>query len=269
MAVKGERVYETYQNVIASRKGHIGIVTLNRPDKFNVLSRAMMSDIGSAVGELNEDDEVRVILINAEGKHFGTGLDLDEFPISGTYEEARAYLEFMHTHCYWALRNSGVPIVTAMQGYALAGGAHVAVACADICVASEDVKIGYVAIDVGFTCVGGYAGLQSLVGVRKAKEMILTSRLIGAEEALSCGLVNKVVPLEKLDEASMEMAEVIASKPPLSVRATKRIFARHDRLTFVDEDIVYGVLGGLLQAQDAKVAMQAFKDKTTPVYSGR
>ena len=159
--------------------------------------------------EMGQDPEVRVVVIDANGKHFSTGIALDEFK-GKTSKEYREFIHLMDEHNHTIARMKK-PVIASVKGYALANGAGLSFAC-DLTVAAEDAKFGTTAINVGLICLGPAAPLARNVGLKKALEMVLTGDIISAAEAQRLGLVNKVVPADKLEEATLELAAKLAAK---------------------------------------------------------
>jgi len=268
----GEKVYTTYEKVIASKKDRVGILTLNDPERANVLGRAMIRDIGSALRELQEDDGVQVIVLNAIGKHFCSGFDVtDWLPLRENRTELAKYIRFFHENLFGALQKMSRPLISAVQGKALAGGAGIGIRIPDIVVISEETEVAFTGINAGASCLVSVGQLERAVGMKKTREWILTGRLISAQECLDSGLVNKVVPVEKLGEAAMEYAELIASKAPLATMVTKTGFNRMSELMPAEaEAYAYtSVFYELVLSEDCKEGIAAFKEKRAPKWKGQ
>ena len=148
-------------------------------------------ELNDALREMEQDPEVRVVVIDANGKNFSTGISLDEFK-GKTNKEYREFIHLMDEHNHTIARMKK-PVIASVKGYALANGAGLSFAC-DLTVAAEDAKFGTTAINVGLICLGPAAPLARNVGLKKALELVLTGDIIPAAEAQRLGLVNKVVP---------------------------------------------------------------------------
>lgn len=215
---------------------HIARIRLNRPERANAQDTQLLYELNEAFDRAAHDDEVRVIILAAEGKHFSAGHDLSETdsaaamrrhrtiaPVCGfgcagaeaqMSREEEIYLGFSER---W--RNIPKPTIAAVQGKCIAGGLMLAWPC-DLIVASEDASFADPVVSFG---VGGIEWFHHVneVGMRKAKEMLFTSDAIGAAEALQLGMVNRVVPRAELQEAAMEMARRIADKSRFALKMTK------------------------------------------------
>jgi enoyl-CoA hydratase/carnithine racemase len=257
----------TEPDVIVEKEGHIGLITLNRPhdrNNFNVLFARQLND---ALLKLDEDPDVRVVVIRANGKNFSTGISLDEFKNKSPLEY-REFIRKMDEHNHTIARMKK-PVIASVQGLCLANGAGLSFAC-DLTVAAEDAKFGTTAINVGLICLGPSAPLARLVGRKKVLEMVLTGDMISAAEALSLGLVNKVVPKEQLEEATMELAGKLAAKSPLALQAGKKgIYASADMPYEKGLDVLSDIFASLCATEDAEAGVEAFLEKKKPAWKER
>jgi enoyl-CoA hydratase len=204
-------------------RDRVAVLSLNRPEVANVQNGELLDQLDAAWTRAVEDPEVRVIVLRANGKHFSAGHDLkssEQAPEKITLDfiysvEARRYLEYS---LRW--RNAPKPSIAAVQGRCIAGGLMVAWPC-DLIMASEDALFSDPVVMMG---IGGveYHGHTWELGARKAKEILFTGRSVTAREAEQTGMVNHVVPREKLDEETMELANRIAQMPPFGLRQAKR-----------------------------------------------
>ncbi|MBE6008041.1 MAG: hypothetical protein E7235_02455 [Lachnospiraceae bacterium] len=206
--------------VILEKKGPIAVLTLNNPKKLNSLSSAFMKDIDKAIDEVEKDRSIFVLIITGVEKAFIAGADIEEMlPLTASES------------LFWGKEGADlndkieamrVPVIAALNGFTLGGGNELAMAC-DIRIASEKAKFGQPEVGLGITPgAGGTQRLPRLVGLAKAKELLYTARVIGAEEALSIGLVNKVVPHEELMNEAMAMAEMICGNGQIAVQEVKK-----------------------------------------------
>ncbi len=200
------------------KKNAVAIIRLNSPDNLNALGTGMLDALGSALRRLESDETIRAVIITGE-KVFCAGADLKELK-DKSVEEASAYARAVN-HTFSLIENSGLPVIAAVNGYALGGGCELAMAC-DIRIASEDAKFGQPEINVGLIpASGGTQILQRLIGIGKAKELIMTGRIIGAAEAEAIGLVDKVVNEGALMAASEEIAGLLSQKSPALLKIIK------------------------------------------------
>ena len=218
----------SYQTLLVEKTPPLVIVTLNRPAKLNAVNGQMLQELPQLLAELRTDTAIRFVIFTGAGRAFSSGADLsqrgDEQPQEGapSYEGARLGQLAAHDTIR-SLQNLEQVTIAAVNGYCLGAGLVFAMAC-DFIIAAQDALLGVPEANVGiFYTWGSSARLSRLVGPMRAKEMIMTCENVSAEQALSIGLVNKVVPLEKLMEAAREMVDKIASKSPLAIRLTKKL----------------------------------------------
>jgi|UniRef100_A0A7C5AMT9 enoyl-CoA hydratase/carnithine racemase len=256
-----------YTNVLVEKREHVGFITLNRPQAMNTFNVPFARELNDALWEHERDPEVRVVVINANGKHFSTGISLDEFK-GKTNKEYREFIRLMDEHNHTIARMKK-PVIASVKGYALANGAGLSFAC-DLTVAAEDAKFGTTAINVGLICLGPAAPLVRNVGRKKALEMVLTGDIISAAEAQRLGLVNKVVPPEQLEEATWELAQKLAAKSPLALQMGKAgIYGMADVPYHQALDMLSDMFAALCSTEDAEEGVRAFLEKRTPVWKGR
>ena len=201
----------------------VAVITLNRPHKANALAMDLLDDLDAAWTRAADDDEVRVIVLRGNGKHFSSGHDLkgggrapEKITLEYVYTyEARRYLEYS---LRW--RNVPKPSIAAVQGKCIAGGLLLCWPC-DLIVAADNAEFSD---PVAYMGIGGveYHGHTWELGARKAKEILFTGRAVTAGEAEQAGMVNRVVPLAELETATMELARHIAQMHPFALRQAKR-----------------------------------------------
>jgi enoyl-CoA hydratase/carnithine racemase len=256
-----------YTNVMVDKREQIGFITLNRPQAMNTFNVPFARELNDALWEMEEDPGVRVVVIDANGKHFSTGISLDEFK-GKTTKEYREFIRLMDEHNHTIARMKK-PVIASVKGYALANGAGLSFAC-DLTVAAEDAKFGTTAINVGLICLGPAAPLARNVGRKKALEMVLTGDIISAAEAQRLGLVNRVVPPEKLEEATLELAAKLAAKSPLALQIGKAgIYGMEDVPYHKALDMLSERFAALCCTEDAEEGVKAFLEKRKPVWRER
>ncbi len=256
-----------YTNVLVEKRDRIGFITLNRPQAMNTFNVPFARELNDALWEMEKDPEVRVVVINANGKHFSTGISLDEFK-GKTHKEYREFIRLMDEHNHTIARMTK-PVIASVKGYALANGAGLSFAC-DLTVAAEDAKFGTTAINVGLICLGPAAPLARSLGRKKTLEMVLTGDIISAAEAERLGLVNKVVPPDKLEEATLELATKLAEKSPLALREGKAgIYAMADVPYHQALDMLSDRFAALCSTEDAEEGVRAFLEKRKPEWKER
>jgi enoyl-CoA hydratase/carnithine racemase len=254
-------------NVLVEKRDRIGFITLNRPQAMNTFNVPFARELNHALWDHEKDPDVRVVVIDANGKHFSTGISLDEFK-DKTSQEYREFIHLMDEHNH-TIAKMKKPVIASVKGYALANGAGLSFAC-DITIAAEDAKFGTTAINVGLICLGPAAPLARNVGLKKALEMVLTGDIISAAEAQRLGLVNRVVPPDKLEEATLELATKLAAKSPLALQAGKSgLYAMQGVPYLQGLDLLSDRFAALCSTEDAVVGVKAFLEKRTPVWRER
>ncbi len=257
----------SYTNVLVDKRDHIGFITLNRPQAMNTFNVPFARELNDALWEMEQDPEVRVVVIDANGKHFSTGISLDEFK-EKTSKEYREFIHLMDEHNH-TLARMKKPVIASVKGYALANGAGLSFAC-DLTVAAEDAKFGTTAINVGLICLGPAAPLARNLGLKKTLEMVLTGDIISAAEAERLGLVNKVVPSDKLEEATLELAAKLAAKSPLALQTGKSgVYAMQNVPYSQALNMLSDRFAALCSTEDAEEGVKAFLEKRKPVWRER
>lgn len=211
--------YNHYKNIAVERKGRILSVTLNRPDRLNAITPAMHAELATIFADIRKDAEADVVTMTGAGRGFCAGADLKE-PVPDRETGERIFVEAREI--ILNILELDKPLITGVNGPAAGLGATLAL-FADIVIASDRARIGDTHVKVGLAAGDGGAVIWPiLVGVNKAKELLMTGEVIDAQEALRIGLVNHVVPHEKLNEAVMEMAQRLAGGDMMAIRCTKK-----------------------------------------------
>jgi len=214
-----------YETLVFEKKEAIGILTVNRPDKLNALSNLLISELSALLIDIEDDEELRALIVTGAGdKAFVAGADIGELVDRDARMGRRISRE--RQDVFGRIENLSVPVIAAVNGYALGGGLELALACS-IRICSEKAQFGAPEVKLGIIPGdGGTQRLPRLVGKGRAMEMILTGDFIDAQEAYRIGLVNRVVPHGNLLEEAMVLAEKIASRPPLAVMYAKEAVNR-------------------------------------------
>lgn len=245
---------------------HIALIQLSRPKELNALNLQLMSELRDALKELDNDDNVRVILITGNEKAFAAGADIKQ--MAGKTMIDMWKIDQFST---WdQIRRTKKPLIAAVSGFALGGGCELAMTC-DMIVASETAKFGQPEIKIGvMPGAGGTQRLTKTIGKARAMEMVLTGKFISAQEALDYGLINKVVPVELYLEAAVSLAKEIASMSPIAVQLAKEAVNRSFE-THLDEGLTLERKNFYLAfaSEDQKEGMQAFIEKRKAVYKGK
>ncbi len=198
----------------------IAVITFNRPEVLNAANNQMTREFLLALRQAEDDSEVKAVVLRGEGRAFCAGHDLKEDTTGETLEESLGLIEELQETTRVMLR-MGKPVIAAVQGYAVGAGCEWTMNC-DIRIAAEGAKFGFPEASIGTTVTNaGTKLLTLLVGLGRAKELVLTSRMIEAKEAKEWGLVNEVVPLHALEQTAMDLAGKIAKNPVMSTRLAK------------------------------------------------
>lgn len=255
-------------NILVSQEGAVAVVAMNRPKALNALNSATLAELDQVFQNLEADVSVSVIVLTGEGKAFVAGADISEMA-SLTAEEGRAFARLGQA-VFSRIERCVKPVIAAINGFALGGGCELSLAC-DIRLASTLAKFGQPETGLGIT--PGFAGTQRLpkvVGVAKAKELIYTSAIIDAQEALRIGLVNQVFEAESLMEEAKKMAQKIAGNGQLAVRYSKAAIDTGLNMNAAAGSAIEESYFGLCFAsEDQKGAMQAFLNKEKYTFTNR
>ena len=258
-----------YTTIRVEARGAVTLVTLNRPEALNALSGRVLEDLIAAFAAFEADESQRCAIVTGAGeKAFAAGADIKEMAEKGAAEFYRE-----DTFARWTSHFVGgtrKPWIAAVNGFALGGGCELAM-MADFIIAADTAKFGQPEIKLGVVPgMGGSQRLTRAIGKAKAMDLILTGRMIGAEEAERAGLVARVVPAAELLEAALKVAEEIAAMPPLAALAAKELVNAAQQLP-LDEGIrLERRLFHLLAATEDKAeGMAAFVEKRKPAWKGR
>jgi len=255
----------SYAYIKVAVEDGVGVITLNRPKILNALNLQLMDELVSELERMDQDADIRAILLTGNDKAFAAGADINEMA------EASA-IEIMKRDQFavWdRISLISKPIIGAVSGFVLGGGCELMMNC-DIVIASETTVIGQPEVKLGvMPGAGGTQRLTRAVGLQKAMEMLLTGEPITAKEAARYGLVNRVVPVEAYYQEALKLAKQIAQQAPLAVQVIKKSVHKAQDLPLADAlDYERNAFYLLLASDDRKEGMQAFLEKRTPRFTG-
>jgi enoyl-CoA hydratase len=253
--------------VLVEKKGRVGVVTLNRPKQMNALNAKLMQELAQALYEFDGDAGVGAIVLTGSDKAFAAGADIAAMK---DFSYMDAYMSDYITRDWEHIRRIRKPVIAAVAGYALGGGCEVAMMC-DIVIAADNAKFGQPEVNLGIMPgSGGTQRLPRAVGKAKAMDLCLTGRTMDAQEAERAGLVSRVVPLDKLMEEAMKVAERIASSSLPVVMMIKESVNRAFE-TGLSEGVLFErrLFHSQFALEDQKEGMAAFVEKRKPAFKNK
>lgn len=257
--------YETLQ---FETTGHLSTITLSRPEKRNAISIQMIAELHAALDEI-EKTHTRVLILTGMGKAFCAGIDLDYLQAIGRQTAAENQEDSKRiAKMFRKIWSYSRPMIAAVNGHALAGGCGIATLC-DFTLAVPEAKFGYTEVKIGFLPAIVSVFLTRQVGEKRARDLLLTGRLVEAQEAKELGLVNEIVPAENLMKRAHELAEIILAASPSSVTRAKHLLVSSATAS-VDHDLERAVLESarVRCTPDFKEGIAAFLEKRKPVWQG-
>lgn len=256
-----------YQTITVEIDDYVALIRLNRPEALNALNSELLGELSAALADADQNDKVRCIVITGSEKAFAAGADIKEMA-QKTFVDV--FNEGLFVASTETISNIRKPIIAAVSGYALGGGAELAMAC-DFIICAENAKFGQPEINLGvIPGIGGTQRLTRFVGKSKSMDMNLTGRFMDAEEAERSGLVSRVVPTAKLIPEAMAIARKIAEKSQVAVKAAKEAVNRSYETT-LREGIQFErrLFHALFSTEDKMEGMAAFLEKREPQFRDR
>jgi enoyl-CoA hydratase len=253
-----------YQNIICEKEENIAIITFNRPDAMNALNNQTRAEFREAIATVAADDQIKVVILTGNGKAFVAGSDIKEF------NQTTPYVAHNINRLGEMVEKLEKPVIAAVNGFCLGGGNEIAMGC-DIIIASDKARFGQTEINIGIIPGGGGTQrLPRLIGVCRAKELIYTGDIIGADEAYRLGLVNRVVPPDQLMPTAKELAKKIAAKSAAALRLAKTAINRGMQ-TNLESGLKYEyeLYSLALSLEDKTEGVNAFLEKRAAKFIGR
>lgn len=270
----GDETKSNPPEIVFETQGHVAIITLNRPERFNAITRTMLSDLSQHLIECEKDEQVRAVILTGAGRGFCAGLDLLDTKADGIGSEKdlknRVRLMDVRDSPPMVMHRMDKPLICALNGPAAGYGMDLAL-LADMRIASRTAKLAALPAKRGVLPESGGAWiLPRLLGWARAAEILFRARVLNAQESMELGLVNEVVEPEALMDTAFVWAGEIAANAPLAIRATKRMMRLGMDETFETAvDHVYLQLMTLFRTQDYREGVDAFLDKRAPEFQGR
>jgi enoyl-CoA hydratase/carnithine racemase len=257
----------SYQHLLRSTEGQLGIITLNRPDRRNALSLDLMLELIDCLDEIGVDTAIRAIILAASGKAFSSGHDLSEM-VGRTVNDYRRIFDVC-TELMTKIQSIPQPVIAQVQGIATAAGCQLVATC-DLAVASEQAQFATPGVKIGLFCTTPMVALSRAVGRKRAMEMLLTGKLVDATTAAEWGLVNRVVPANQLESETRQLACQIAEASGFTVALGKQAYYTQIDL---DQPKAYAYAKEVMTmnslADDAQEGISAFLEKRVACWTGK
>jgi len=257
-----------YKTLHLGHDSRIATITLNRPDKRNAISYELIDDLLAALNEVAESS-ARVLILTGAGKAFCSGMDLESLKaLVGRSPEQNVKDSEVMAQLFRSLYDFPKPTIAAVNGAAVAGGCGLATLC-DFTLAVPEAKFGYTEVRIGFVPAIVSIFLLRQVGEKHARDLLLTGRIIGAEDAYRIGLVNEIVPAEKLRERARELAIQLMENSPASLASTKRLLSEHAQPA-LDAQVRSAVSenAAIRATADFREGISSFLEKRKPRWDG-
>ena len=257
----------SYQHLLRSTEGQLGLITLNRPDRRNALSLDLMLELIDCLHEIGVDTGIRAVILAAAGKVFSSGHDLSEM-LGRTVNDYRRIFDVC-TELMTKIQSIPQPVIAQVQGIATAAGCQLVATC-DLAIASEQAQFATPGVKIGLFCTTPMVALSRSVGRKRALEMLLTGKLVDATTAAEWGLVNRVVPADRLESETRRLACQIAEASSFTVALGKQAYYTQIDL---DQPKAYAYAKEVMAmnslAHDAQEGMSAFLEKRVACWTGK
>lgn len=256
-----------FNTILTEIREKVGIITLNRPEFNNSFSIEMARELNDALEYMEDNEEVNVVLVNANGKNFCTGIDIN-YVDGKDMDEYLSWVRLME-RMNTTISGMGKPVIASVNRIAVANGIGLVAAC-DLAIASDTAKFGATAINVGLFCMGPAVPIYKSLGRKRTLELIMTGDIIDAKKALDIGLINKIVPADELKVESFEYAKRLADKSPRAMQMGKKSFYEMEDLKFSDAlELTNYQFATLCTTEDRIEGVRAFLEKRDPQWKSK
>ncbi|MFZ3215360.1 MAG: enoyl-CoA hydratase-related protein [Candidatus Acidiferrales bacterium] len=259
----------SYSTLECTCEGAVAVITLNRPEKRNAISSEMMDDLLGALNAAEADRAVRVVILTGAGKAFCSGMDLETLQAIAQQTADQNLGDSRETaRLFYRLYSFPKPLITAVNGVALAGGCGIAT-FADVTLAVPDAKFGYTEVRIGFIPALVSVLLRRQIGEKHARELLLTGRIFDAAEAFRLGMVTEIVPSEDLLKRAHEVAALFLAASPTSLRRTKRLLLQYNEKEIAQEiELATQENAAIRGTEDFREGLASFLEKRQPKWTG-
>jgi 2-(1,2-epoxy-1,2-dihydrophenyl)acetyl-CoA isomerase len=258
-----------YEKLIVTKKDGVGLIRMNSSKNMNALEERLVEELSAVINDMQSDKNIGAVVLTGVDRAFCAGGDLGKLANGFSPDEGYTYMKEFAA-LVKCLADIQKPLIAAVNGFAIGAGFCIAM-LADIIIASEKAKFGMAFVNVGLIPdLAGTYTLPRLIGVHRAKELIFSGRVIDAEEALSMGIVNRVVAERELDDIARETAAGFASGPRIAIKLAKLLLNASGNMT-MDQllEIESAAQAQCFQSEDHKIALKAFFAKEKPVFVGK
>jgi len=252
-----------FETILLEKKDKIATITFNRPEKMNAASPAVFRDLDNAMTDIENDDDIRVVILTGNGEAFSAGADVEKFE----FDKIKFGMDFIENvaRAFMHFEYLPKPIIAAVNGYAFGFGTGITLAC-DIVIASEKAKFGTKEVNWGQVPIESLLRGAEVMGKRTIAYMALTGSTFTAQDAKEAGLVNKVVPHDQLMAEAWKLAESVSKGAPLAQKAIKKVLNRKCREEW---DWTVAMMPSIFATEDVAEARAAFMDKRKPEFKGK
>ena len=258
---------DSFETILVRHEGAVAVIQLNRPESLNAFNAQLMNELGDAVHDAEHDDTIKVVIITGSQKAFAAGADIKEMMVK---DFSQVFNEDFITHSWQEVTKIRKPVIAAVAGFALGGGCELAMMC-DMIIAADNAKFGQPEIKIGtMPGAGGSQRMAKAIGKAKTMDMVLTGRMMDAEEAERAGLVARIVPADQLMDVAMEAAQTMASYSlPTLMMAKEAVNMSQD--TGLTQGVLFErrLFHSSFGLDDRREGMTAFAEKRKPEFKDR